>query len=276
MLSTPVLSPYQARVTPVLLIGCGRMGGAMLEGWMGARAFPPADLLVALPRPNAAARAAEYEGVVLNPEPELLAQAQTVVLAVKPQIWRSVAEEYRDRLWPDAVIVSVAVGVRADDISETFGGRRVARVMPTTGVGSGRGVASIFAADETARERAHRLFDPIATTVDIAREDLIDVAAATSGSAPAYLYAFTEALAATGAALGLEPEAALKLATATMVSAAERMDGSPRSLAELRAEVASPGGTTEAALKVLMGPDGFEPLLHRALSAAIQRAGELR
>jgi pyrroline-5-carboxylate reductase len=264
------------RATPVLLIGCGRMGGAVLEGWLGARAFAPADVLVAAPRPNVVARAAEYEGAVLNPGPDLLAQAQTVVLAVKPQVWRTVAEEFRDRLWPEAVIVSVAVGVRADDISEVFGGRRAARVMPTTGVAGGKGVASIYAADAEARERAHRLFDPIATTVDIEREDLMDVAAATSGSAPAYLYAFTEALAAAGAELGLEPQAALKLATATMVSAAARMDGSASSLAELRAEVASPGGTTEAALRVLMGEEGFGPLMRKALAAAVKRAEELR
>jgi pyrroline-5-carboxylate reductase len=252
------------------------MGGAILEGWMGAHAFPPADLLVAAPRPSSAARAAEYEGAVLNPGPELLAQAQTVVLAVKPQIWRAVAEDYRDLLWPDAVIISVAVGVRTDDISDVFGGRRTARVMPTTGVGNGRGVASIFAGDPVARDRAHLLFDPIATTVDIDREDLMDAAAAASGSAPAYLYAFTEALAAAGADLGLDPDAALRLATSTVVSAAARMEGSERSLADLRAEVASPGGTTEAALRVLMGEQGFERLMREALAAAVKRAEELR
>lgn len=261
---------------PVLLMGAGRLGGALLEGWIGAHAVAPGDIFVLDPQPGAAAKAAEYSGAVLNPPLSRLAEAQTVLMAVKPQVWREVAETYRDHLWPNAVIVSVAVGVRAADISDVYGGRRTARVMPTTGVSIGRGVASIFAEDGEARARAHALFDPVATTVDLAEEDLMDAAAATSGSAPAYLYAFTEALAQAGANAGLPADAALRLARSTIVSAAALMEGSEDTLAELRAEVASPGGTTEAALQVLDGEGGFRPLLRDALSAAIRRAGELR
>jgi pyrroline-5-carboxylate reductase len=198
-----------------------------------------------------------------------------VLLAVKPQVWREAAAEYAPLLAPEAVIVSVAVGVRAGDISAAFGGRRTARVMPTTGVAIGRGVATLFAEDSEARARAHQLFDPVSTTVDLDREDLMDAAAATSGSAPAYLYAFIEALAAAGTELGLPAQAAERLAVATIVSAAAMLDGSEESLAALRGQVASPGGTTEAALKVLMGPRGFEPLMREALAAAVARAGEL-
>lgn len=261
---------------PVLLLGAGRLGGALLEGWIGAHAFAPGDLFVLDPTPSASARAAEYSGAILNPMLDRLAEAQTVVMAVKPQVWREVAESYRDHLWPEAVIVSVAVGVRAADVSDVFGGRRTARVMPTTGVGIGRGVASIFSGDPEARSRAHALFDPVSTTVDLDEEDLMDAAAATSGSAPAYLYAFTEALAEAGREAGLPPEAALRLARSTIVSAAALMERSEDSLPELRAEVASPGGTTEAALRVLDGERGFRPLLREALAAAIRRAGELR
>jgi pyrroline-5-carboxylate reductase len=147
--------------------------------------------------------------------------------------------------------------------------------MPTTGVAIGRGVATLFAEDPEALARAHRLFDPVSTTVDLEREDLMDAAAATSGSAPAYLYAFIEALAAAGAELGLPAQAAERLAVATIVSAAAMLDGSEESLAALRGQVASPGGTTEAALKVLMGPQGFDPLLREALAANVARAREL-
>lgn len=261
---------------PVLLLGAGRLGGALLEGWIGAHAFAPGDILIVDPAPNAAAQAAQYSGAELNPRTDRLAEARTVLMAVKPQVWREAAAMYGDRLSREAVVVSVAVGVRTADISAAFGGRRAARVMPTTGVSIGRGVASIFAASAEARARAHALFDPVATTVDLDDEDLMDAAAATSGSAPAYLYAFTEALAAAGAEAGLPPEAALRLATATIVSAAALMDGSQESLADLRGEVASPGGTTEAALRVLEGERGFGPLLREALGAAIARAGELR
>ena len=260
---------------PVLLLGAGRLGGALLEGWMGAHAFAPGDILVVDPKPGPAAQAASYSGALLNPPPEALAGARTVLLAVKPQVWREAAAEYAPLLAAEAVIVSVAVGVRAGDISAAFGGRRTARVMPTTGVAIGRGVATLFADDTEARARAHALFDPVSTTVDLDREDLMDAAAATSGSAPAYLYAFIEALAAAGAELGLPVESAERLAVATIVSAAAMLDGSEESLAALRGQVASPGGTTEAALKVLMGPRGFEPLLREALAAAVARAGEL-
>ena len=261
---------------PVLLLGAGRLGGALLEGWIGAHAFAPDDILIIDPAPNAAAQAAQYSGAELNPPMKRLADARTVLLAVKPQVWREAAAMYGEFLSSDAVVVSVAVGVRADDISTAFGGRRAARVMPTTGVSIGRGVASVYAAHPRSRARAHALFDPVATTVDLDDEDLMDAAAATSGSAPAYLYAFTEALAAAGAEAGLPPDAALRLATSTIVSAAALMGGSEESLAELRSEVASPGGTTEAALRVLDGERGFGPLLREALAAAIKRAEELR
>lgn len=265
----------QERAAPVLLLGAGRLGGALLEGWMAAHAFPPADILIVDPTPGAAASAAEYQGAVLNPDDGAFAAAQTVLLAVKPQVWREAAAVYAPKLAIEAVVVSVAVGVRAADISGAFGGRRTARVMPTTGVSIGRGVASLFAADEEARRRAHALFDPVATTVDLDDEDLMDVAAATSGSAPAYLYAFTEALAAAGAQAGLSAEAALQLAHSTVVSAAALMDGSEESLESLRKQVASPGGSTEAALRVLMGERGLGPLMREALAAAIARAREL-
>lgn len=261
--------------TPVLLLGAGRLGGALLDGWGAAESPPPAGLLIADPSPSPAALAAQARGAALNPPAEALASAQTVVLAVKPQIWREAAATYAPRLAPDAVVVSVAVGVRAADISAAFEGRRTARVMPTTGVAIRRGVASIYADDPTARTRAHALFDPVATAVDLEDEGLMDAAAATSGSAPAYLYAFTEALAAAGAEAGLPAEAALRLARATVVSAAALMDGSEEPLDVLRRQVASPGGTTEAALSVLMGERGFEPLMREALAAAIARAEAL-
>lgn len=251
------------------------MGGALLEGWMQTQAVGTAGLLIVDPAPGAVALAAERAGAALNPGGEDLARVRTVVLAVKPQIWREAARTYSPRLAPEAVIVSLAVGVRAADISEAFGGRRTARVMPTTGVAIARGVASIFAEDATARARAHALFDPVATTVDLPQEALMDAAAATSGSAPAYLYAFAEALAAAGAEAGLPADAALRLARATVASAAAMMDASPESLESLRRQVASPGGTTEAALRVLMGERGLGPLMREAIAAAIARAEEL-
>jgi pyrroline-5-carboxylate reductase len=147
-------------VTPILLLGAGRMGGALIEGWRRTAAFAASDLLIRDPHPGPEALSAE--GAVLNPPDGALVAARTVLLAVKPQVWREAAAAYGPLLAPDAVIVSILVGVRAADIAQAFGGRRVARVMPTTGVLIAKGVASIVADDPEAATRAHALFDPVA------------------------------------------------------------------------------------------------------------------
>ena len=197
-----------------------------------------------------------------------------MLLAVKPQIWRDAAAHVAPHLARDAVIVSIAAGVACADIAAAFAGRRVARVMPTTAAAIGQGTASVFAGDVTARERAHALFAPVGTVVDLGDEDLMHAATAVSGSAPAYLYAFVEALEAAGVSLGLSPAAARDLARATTAGAAALMTESGADAADLRRQVTSPGGTTEAALKVLMGEAGLGPLL-KAAAAAEQRSREL-
>jgi pyrroline-5-carboxylate reductase len=144
--------------------------------------------------------------------------------------------------------------------------------MPTTAVALAKGVASIFAPEDAARARAHALFDPVAASVDLDDEALMDAATGVSGSAPAYLYAFIEALEAAGEAQGLTVEAARRLVRGTLIGAAALLDQSGEEPAELRRQVTSPGGTTEAALKVLMGEAGLGPLLDAAVEAAVQRA----
>ncbi|MGH6955889.1 MAG: pyrroline-5-carboxylate reductase [Caulobacteraceae bacterium] len=261
-----------AATTPILLLGAGRMGGALIEGWLRARAFAPSDLVVRALEPGPAALAS---GANLAPTGADLGAARTVVLAVKPQDWRAAAETVVSRLAPDAVIVSVAAGVATADIAEAFAGRRAARVMPTIAAAIGEGTASIFARDAESRARAHALFEPVGRVVDLDDEDLMHAATAISGSAPAYLYAFVEALEAAGEALGLTAPAARDLARSTLAGAAALMAQSDQAPAELRRQVASPGGTTEAALKVLMGEAGLEPLLKAAAAAAERRSREL-
>lgn len=262
-------------MTPILMLGAGRMGGALIEGWGRAGAFKPADLILRDPHPSEAARAAATAGAWLNPTDAVLCEAKTVLLAVKPQVWREIAVEVAHLLHPDAVLVSVAAGVKAADISQAFSGRRVARVMPTTAAAIGQGVASVYAADPVARARAHDLFGPVGTVVDLDDEDLLHAATGVSGSAPAYFYAFVEALEAGGEAAGLSAEAARQLARATMAGAAALMVQSGAEPSELRAQVTSPNGTTEAALKVLMGDGGLGPLLREAVAAATRRSREL-
>lgn len=258
-------------MTPILLLGAGRMGGALAEGWRDAGAFSAADLIIRDPHVDPAA----FEGALVNPPLEALGAAKIVLLAVKPQIWREAVADVVPHLAPDAVIVSIAAGVRAADISQAFGGRRVARVMPTTAVAIGRGAASIHAEDPEALACAKALFAPVATVAELTSEDLLHAATAVSGSAPAYLYAFVEALEAAGAAQGLDPEDSARLARATIIGAAALMERSSEEPADLRKQVTSPGGTTAAALSVLMGEGGFGDLLPKALDACVARSKEL-
>ena len=186
---------------PILLLGAGRMGGALIEGWLRAGAFAPSEIMVRDPAAPAIAR------VRMDPPDAVLAEAATVVLAVKPQVWREAAEAVAGFLAPEAVVVSICAGVRSADIAGVFR-RKVARVMPTTAVAIRQGTASVFAEDGEARKRAHQLFAPLGTVVDLADEGLMHAATAVSGSGPAYLYAFVEALEAAGSSAGLSAKAA--------------------------------------------------------------------
>ena len=259
-------------MTPILLLGAGRMGGALIAGWRRAGAFSPDQIMIRDPAPGPEALAS---GALIDPDPAAIGRAKTVLLMVKPQIWREAAAEVAHHLAADAIVVSIAAGVASGEIRAAFGGRRVARVMPTTAAAIGQGTASIFAADPEARARAHALFSLVGTVVDLDDEDLMHAATAVSGSAPAYLYAFVEALEAAGVTLGLGPEAARDLARATIAGAAALMAESGVDPAELRRQVTSPGGTTEAALKLLLGEGGLGSLLRAAAVAAEQRSREL-
>lgn len=262
-------------LTPILMLGAGRMGGALISGWRLAGAISPSDLIIRDPHPGPEAREAEAAGARLNPPDEVLKSARTVLVLVKPQIWRDAAREVSHLLAADAVIVSVAAGVAARDLAEGFGGRKVARVMPTTAAAIGQGTASIHAGDAAARAAADALFSPVGKVVHLAEEDLLHAATGVSGSSPAYLYAFIEALEAAGAKAGLPQEVARDLARATITGAAALLARSGAEPADLRIQVTSPGGTTAAALAVLMGEGGLGPLLEEAVKAATARSREL-
>lgn len=259
----------------LLMLGAGRMGGALLQGWMTVGPVAMDDVQIRDPNPGEDALAAEAEGAFLNPPDKELYRADTVLLGVKPQVWREAAEAVEPFLNPAAVIVSIVAGVSSADISEAFGGRQVARVMPTTAVAVAQGTASVFAENAKARDRAHDLFEALALVADLDDEALMHAATAVSGSGPAYLYAFIEALEAAGVRAGLPEDAAAVLARSTITGAAALLSGSEENPAELRRQVTSPGGTTQAALEVLMGPNGFGELLNEAVAAAVARSKEL-
>ena len=262
-------------ITPILFLGAGNMGGAILDGWLKAGAFAAGDLMIVDPRPGPAALKAQAAGATLNPPAADLAKARTVMVCVKPQIWREAAAQYAAGLAADAVVVSVVAGVGVRDLAHAFGDRTVARVIPTTAAAINRGTASLYADDPAALARAHALFEPLGTVVDLSDETQMHAATAVSGSGPAYLYAFVESLEAAGAAAGLAPADASRLARATIAGAAALLAESGEDPAELRRQVTSPAGTTEAALNVLLGEHGLPPLLREAVAKAMRRSKEL-
>lgn len=258
--------------SPVLLAGCGRLGAAMLRGWLGSGALKPSDVAIMAPRVNAAMQGFAAQGVVIDPTPQW--RARTLVLAVKPKVGSEALKAALPLLAEDAVVISVMAGVRAATLSLALKpGQSVARVMPSTGTAHGAGVACIHAEDERARHRAEAVFAPIATVIGLEREDDLDAATALCGSGPAFVFAQVAALAKGAEALGIAPALAARMARATLTSAAASVANDPRSLDELIAEVASPGGTTQAGLKVLEG--ALETLMTDAVGAAHRRAGEL-
>lgn len=260
---------------PVLMIGAGHMGGALIAGWRRSGALAPAQLMIRDPSPGPAARAAAAEGAALNPADADLARARTVVVSVKPQLWRSVAAEIAPLVAADAVVVSIMAGVAARDLAAAFPGRPIVRVMPTTSAAALKGSASLWSADAAARTAVRALFEPLGVVVDLPDEALMHVATAASGSAPAYVYALVEALEAAGLANGLPADAARALSRAALTGAAALLEASGEEAAVLRRQVTSPGGTTEAALKVLLGEGGLAPLMTRAVAAAAARSREL-
>jgi pyrroline-5-carboxylate reductase len=260
---------------PILFAGAGAMGGAMIAGWRRSGAIAAPDMIVRDPQPGEAALAAAHAGAAVNPPDAALSRARTVVFAVKPQIWRAAAADLAPRLAADAVIVSVVAGVAAADLKDVFAGRPIVRAMPTLASAVGQGSIALWADDPALAEEIAPLFAPLGAITVLADEDLMHVATAASGSAPAYLYAFIEALEAAAVTAGLQAPDAARMVRATLCGAAALLAEGETDPALLRRQVTSPGGTTEAALKLLVDQDGLPALMRRAVAAAVARSREL-
>lgn len=266
---------------PLVLVGAGKMGGAMLAGWL-KNGVAPSQIIVRDPSPaeDVAALIAR-EGIALNfPLADIAArQPQVVVLAVKPQLFANVLPELGALTKGHALFLSIAAGISAERIEELLGASvAVVRAMPNTPASVGHGMTVSFAnARVSAAQRA--LTDELLSAVGISgwveKEALIDAVTAISGSGPAYVFYLVEALAAAGERLGLAPELAMQLARQTVSGAGEMLARQPDAPSQLRKNVTSPGGTTAAALDVLMGDEGLMHLMHRAAVAARDRAREL-
>ncbi|GAA0619702.1 pyrroline-5-carboxylate reductase [Brevundimonas kwangchunensis] len=257
----------------VVLVGCGRLGSAILEGWLTTSTVAPADLIILTPSSKPAADQAQRQGASINPDLSELARSRVVVLAVKPAMWRAALEPLLPHLAPDALIVSVMAGVKSADIA-SLSARTVARVMPTTAVAQASGVAALWSSDAIAADAARTLFAPLADVVDLEAEDQMDAATAVAGSAPAFIYAFVAALAQAGTGQGLSEEAATRLARGALKSAGSGA-GTGEALDILIARIASPGGTTRAGLDAMAEDGGLTRAAEAAVNAAVERARSL-
>lgn len=261
--------------TPVLMVGAGHMGGALIAGWRRSGALEPSDLILRDPHPGSEAERAGADGAALNGPDGDLMSARVVILAVKPQAWRPIASSIAPLLAADAVIISIMAGVAVASLAEVFPSHAIVRVMPTTAAAVNKGAASLWSSDARGLEVARALFAPLGVTVDLAEEAMMHVATAASGSAPAYVYALIEALEAAGAEAGLSADAARVLSRSALIGAAALLEKSGEAAGDLRRQVTSPGGTTEAALAVLIGDNALGDMMSRAVRAAVARSMEL-
>jgi pyrroline-5-carboxylate reductase len=263
--------------THVVLVGAGKMGGAMAEGWL-VGGLPASSLTLIEPNPSQEIKALTARGVALNPK--ATAPPDLVVMAIKPQALDQVAPQVASLVSQRTLVLSIIAGKTiANLIARLPEARAVVRAMPNTPAAIGRGVIGAFAnggVNEQQRRWCERLLGAVGAFFWLDDENEIDAVTAISGSGPAYIFALTEALAAAAEKLGLTADLSMKLARGTVEGAAELMRrDAATSPATLRRNVTSPGGTTAAALAVLQDAKGLDDLMARATAAARARAAEM-
>lgn len=270
------LNPLTRLPGAIVLAGAGKMGGAMLSGWL-AQGIDPSRLAVIDPAPSDTITALASDGLRVNPAPSAIGDVSVLIIAVKPQMFEGVAPKLKPLVDASTITVSIMAGVPLARLSRLCGGKPI-RAMPNTPAAIGRGMTvAVAARDVTQAERdvADALLRATGLVEWIEDESLMDAVTAVSGSGPAYVFLLAEELAQAGIAAGLSPELATRLARETIAGAGELLHRSDLSSETLRQNVTSPGGTTAAALAVLMDKDGFKPLLERAVAAAAKRSREL-
>jgi len=261
----------------LVLVGAGKMGGALLEGWLRL-GLDPRKLAVVEPQPQPHIAALANRGVKLNPNAETLRGANVVVIAVKPQTALEALAALAPNLSSSVLVISIMAGRTLRFLSSALPTvAAMVRAMPNTPAAIGRGitVAVPWKASSAQRDVAHRLLGATGAVEWVDDEALMDAATAVSGSGPAYVFLLAEALAQAGAAAGLPPGLAEKLARETVAGSGELLHRSGEKAAVLRENVTSPGGTTAAALALLMRPNGLMRLMTEAIAAATARSREL-
>jgi pyrroline-5-carboxylate reductase len=258
----------------IALAGAGKMGGAMLAGWL-AGGLDARRVVVIEPQPSSEISALAAQGVRLNPKDARA--VETLVVAVKPQSFREAGAVLKPLVGASTLVVSIMAGTTIASLEAVCGGM-VVRAMPNTPASIGRGITVAVAAKNVSaaqRATADALLAATGAVEWVEDEDLMDAVTAVSGSGPAYVFLLAEELARAGIEAGLPAELATKLARETVAGSGELLHRSEVAAATLRQNVTSPGGTTAAALEVLMGEGGLQPLMIRAIAAATRRSKEL-
>lgn len=265
---------------PLLLAGAGKMGGALLAGWL-ERGLSPSDIIIQDPAPASDTLESALErGVRVETSVGVLPKPPSViVVAVKPQVMEVVFPLLARLAGPRTMVLSIAAGKMIASFERHLAvGAAVVRAMPNTPAAIGRGITVCCAnphVSDAQRALCDQLLAAVGTVAWITDEGQMDAVTAVSGSGPAYVFHLVEALAAAGEAAGLAPDLAMRLARETVSGAGELLHRSDQDAGTLRHNVTSPGGTTAAALAVLMADDGLAALMRRAVAAATIRGREL-
>ncbi len=273
IISSQIKSNKEKEVGTIGFVGSGNMAEALIKGVIAANVYSPENIFISdIQVERLKFLAEKYSVIVCEENSELAAKVEMVVLSIKPQNMSEALESIKDALGADKLVISIAAGIKVANITAVLGDIAVVRVMPNTPALIGEGASALFA-NERAKpmlEKAMAIFSSVGKAVVVDDEDLIDVVTAVSGSGPAYYFLLMEEMIKAGVQLGLPEDVAKDLVLQTAKGAgllATEADKNGESPAELRRKVTSPGGTTEAALKVFA-----EGRIGELISAAIIRA----
>ena len=266
-------------MTKIALIGAGRMGGALLAGWI-ASGTAASDVTIIDPTPGPQAKAAIKQGALhLDALTKDAAEnIDVVVLGIKPQMFTKFAPSIAAVLPKKTCVISILAGTTQKGLSTVFGDRAIIRTMPNTPAAIGKGITAFFRNKNVSDDQAAvatQLLSAGGDVIEVKEENLIDVVTAVSGSGPAYIFYLVEAMEAAAIRAGMPADLAGQLARKTVTGSGALLDDSPESASDLRKAVTSPNGTTQAALEVLMAEDGLAQLMRRTVAAAAKRSKEL-